>query len=107
MPGVDFDRVRGEVTMEQVLSLLGFEPSERRGVQWYGACPLHESGPGRRGRRRSFSVNVAIGRYFCHGCRSHGNQLELWAVAAKLPLHQAAIDLCHRLGCDIPWIRRW
>ena len=104
MPGVDFDRVRTEITMEQVLNLLGFQPSKRSGVQWYGRCPLHES---TSGRRRSFSVNVAIGRYYCHRCHSHGNQLELWAAATKLPLHQAAIDLCHRLGRDIPWIRRW
>ena len=104
MPGVDFDRVRTEITMEQVLNLLGFQPSNRSGVQWYGSCPLHES---RSGRYRSFSVNVAIGRYYCHCCRSHGNQLELWAAATKLPLHQAAIDLCRRLGREIPWIRRW
>ena len=103
MPGVDFDRVRGEITMEQVLSLLGFQPSERSGVQWYGRCPLHES---TSGRCRSFSVNVAIGRYYCHGCHSHGNQLELWAAATKLPLYQAAIDVCHRLGRQIPWTRR-
>jgi len=104
MPGVDFHRVRAEITMEQVLNLLGFEPSSRSGAQWYGRCPLHESGPG---RHRSFSVNVALGRYFCHGCRSHGNHLELWAAATKLPLHQAALDLCHRLGQEIPRIRRW
>jgi DNA primase len=105
VPGVDFGRVRALVTMEQVLSLLGFEPSGRSGSQWYGSCPLHESGPGRR--RRSFSVNVALGRYCCHRCGSRGNQLELWAAATKLPLHQAAIDLCRRLGRDVPWIRRW
>jgi|GEM_PF-3342163 len=58
------------------------------------------------GRRRSFSVNVAIGRYYCHGCHSHGNQLELWAAATKLPLYQAAIDVCHRLGCEVPWTGR-
>ena len=104
MPGIDFDRVRAEITMEQVLSLLGFQPSSRSGVQWYGSCPLHES---TSNRRRSFSVNVAIGRYFCHRCQSHGHQLELWAAATKLSLHQAAIDLCRRLGRDIPWIRRW
>ena len=104
MPGIDFNRVRTEVTMEQVLSLLGFQPSKRSGVQWYGDCPLHES---TSGRCRSFSVNVAIGRYYCHHCHSHGNQLELWVAARKLPLHQAAIDLCHRLGRDIPWIERW
>ena len=48
MPGVDFDRVRTEITMEQVLSLLGFQPSSRSGVQWYGSCPLHESTSRRR-----------------------------------------------------------
>ena len=104
MPGVDFGRVRSEITMEQVLDLLGFEPVSRSGVQWYGVCPLHES---RSGHRRSFSVNVALGRYYCHGCRSRGNQLELWAAATKRPLYQAALDLCDRLGRDVPWIRRW
>jgi CHC2 zinc finger len=107
VPGADFNRVRTEITMEQVLSLLGFEPSGRSGEQWYGSCPLHESRPGRRCRDRSFSVNVALGRYFCHRCRSHGNQLELWAAARKLPVHRAAIDLCHRLGRDVPWLERW
>ncbi len=100
MPGVDFARVRTEIRMEQVLNLLGFQPSHRSGVQWYGPCPLHESRPG---RGRSFSVNVALGRYYCHGCHSHGNQLELWAAARKLSLYQAAIDLCYRLGRDVPW----
>jgi DNA primase len=104
MPGIDFDRVRTEITMEQVLNLLGFQPSTRSGVQWYGKCPLHES---TSRRAHSFSVNVAIGRYFCHRCHSHGNQLELWAAAMKLPLHGAAIDLCRRFGCRVPWVRRW
>jgi DNA primase len=90
--------------MEQVLNLLGFRPSSRSAVQWSGRCPLHES-TSRRGR--SFSVNVATGRYYCHRCHSHGNQLELWAAATKLTLYQAAIDLCHRLGREIPWIGRW
>jgi hypothetical protein len=104
MPGVDCDRVRREITMEQVLNLLSFEPSRRSGVQWYGRCPLHES---TSGRRHSCSVNVALGHYSCHGGRSHGNPLELWAAATKRPLYRAAIELCPRLGRDVPWIRRW
>ena len=84
--------------MEQVLDLLGFQPSTRSGVQWYGSCPLDAS---RSGHRRSFSVNPGgLGCYYRHGCRSHGNPLELWAAATKRPLHQAGIDLCHRLGRD-------
>jgi DNA primase len=105
MPGVDFERSRARVTMEQVLDLLGFEPTSRSGSPWYGSCPLHDSAAGRR--HRSFSVNVASGRYYCHRCQSRGNPLELWAAATQQSVYQAAIDLCRRLGCDIPWIRRW
>ena len=104
MPGVDFNVLRAEITMDEVLALLRFEPSARSGAQWYGVCPLHQS---TSRRSRCFSVNVATGRYYCHGCHSHGNPLDLWAAAIKRPLHQAAIDLCQRLGRGVPWIRRW
>jgi len=36
VPGVDFETVPREVTMEQVLGLLGLQPSTRSAVQWYG-----------------------------------------------------------------------
>ncbi len=104
MPGVDFDRLRTEITMEEVLQLLRFEPSRRSGDQWYGSCPLHDS---TSRRRRAFSVNVATGRYYCHQCHSKGHQLQLWAAATKMSLHPAAIDLCRMLGREIPWIHRW
>jgi DNA primase len=104
VPGVDFDRLRAEIPMAHVLHLLAFEPVRRSGPQWYGCCPLHES---TAKRSRSFSVNLALGRYYCHRCHSHGNQLELWAAASKLPLHRAAIDLCRQLGREVPWMHRW
>jgi DNA primase len=103
VPGVDFDRVRADITMEHVLELLAFQPVSRSGPQWYGPCPLHES---TSRRQHCFSVNVALARYYCHRCHSHGNQLELWAAATRLPLHRAAIDLCQRLGRHVPWIYR-
>jgi len=34
-------------------------------------------------------------------------QLELRAAVAEKKLHPAMIDLCHALGREIPWIRRW
>jgi DNA primase len=104
MPGVDFDRLRAEIPMEQVLQLLGFAPTRCRGDQWYGCCPLPGCSPS---ARPSFSVNVAIGRYRCHRCGRHGHQLELWAAASGLPLHSAAIDLCAAFGTEPPWIQRW
>ena len=104
MPGVDFDRLRTEVTMQQVLQLLGFEPTRCRGDQWYGRCPLRDCPPC---RRSCFSVNVTIGRYYCHRCHRHGHQLELWAATTGLLLHPAAIDLCGELGREVPWIHTW
>jgi hypothetical protein len=103
MPGIDFDRLRKQITMEQVLDLLGFEAFRRRGDQWYGPCPLHAPTPG---RQCCFSVNVAIGRYHCHRCRSRGHQIELWAAATRLTLYHAAIDLCRTLGQQVPWLQR-
>ncbi|HID72485.1 TPA: hypothetical protein EYP38_00970 [Candidatus Micrarchaeota archaeon] len=104
MPGVDFNRLRSEITMEQVLRLIRFESTSRRGAQWYGRCPLHDC---TARRHRCFSVNVAIDRYCCHQCHRYGNQLELWAAFAGKPLYQSAIELCHILGHEVPWIRRW
>jgi DNA primase len=102
MPGIDFQKLRAEVTMEHVLHLLGFKPTRCRGDQWYGACPLHQSD---RPGTASFSVNVARGCYYCHKCRSHGNQIKLWVEATKLPIHPAAILLCQQLGKPVPWIQ--
>jgi hypothetical protein len=104
MPGIDFERLRREIPMEDVLHLIGFQPCQTTGDQWYGGCPLHGS---TADRARHFSVNVASRRYCCHKCRSRGNQLELWAAYIQKPLHPAMIDLCHALGREIPWIRRW
>ena len=104
MPGIDFDKVCKEISMQQVLQVLHFQARYCRSDQWYGQCPLPHCA---QARHPSFSVNLAIGRYYCHRCRSHGHQLELWAAATRLPLHPATINLCTTLGKEIPWIERW
>jgi hypothetical protein len=104
MPGIDFDRLRREITMEEVLKLVGFEPRYRKGDQWYGRCPLHEA---TAERSHAFSVNVAIRGYCCHKCDRQGNQLDLWAAFTRRPLYPASIDLCRALGREVPWLHRW
>lgn len=104
MPGVDFNLLRRKITMTDVLSRLGFEPTRRSGDQLHGPCPVHGS---RSIRSRTFSVNLQTGRYYCHKCQSHGNQLELWAAVQKLPMYEAAVDLCRVVGREVPWIERW
>lgn len=104
MPGIDFNRLRAEISMEQVLEQLDFQPTSRAGDQWHGPCLVHRS---TSKSSRSFSVNIRTGRYFCHKCQSHGNQLELWAAVRELNLFQAAQDLCRSLARAIPEIKSW
>ena len=98
MPGVDFERIRAEITMEQVLNLLGFEPLSRSGVAMVRAVPCTDCGSGRR--RRSFSVNVAIGRYYCHRCHSHGNR---WSSGQRQP---SRAFIKRRLTSAVAWAAR-
>jgi len=104
MPGVDFDILRGEITMQQVLDEIGFRATHRDGDQLHGPCPVHGS---TSPHSRAFSVNLREGRYYCHKCKSHGKELELYAAVKDTAVYQAAVDLCHVLGRDVPWIKRW
>lgn len=104
MPGVNFAIVRQQVSMEEVLRRLAFQPTSVRGDEQRGPCPVHRSSvPG----SRSFSVNLRVGRYQCFRCGSHGNALELWAAVHGLGVHQAAIELCKTMGVEVPWISCW
>lgn len=104
MAGVNFQVLRTEIPMRQVLDQLGFEATSRSEDQLHGPCPVHGS---KSNRSRAFSVNVRTGRYYCHKCQSHGNQLELWAAVRHLPIYEAALDLCRALGREVPWIDHW
>jgi DNA primase len=104
MPGINFAKLREEILMVHVLDLLGFQSVQRRGEQWYGYCPLHESEPQ---HRKVFSVNVAKNCYYCHKCHSRGDQFRLWSEATKTPIRPATIELCRQLHCEVPWLESW
>lgn len=104
MPGIDFDALRGRITMSQVLSLVGFVPRARSGPQLRGPCPVHRS---RSPTSRVFSVHLQRQLFHCFRCGAAGNPLQLWAAVQQLSDYQAALDLCHKLGVEVPWLRRW
>jgi DNA primase len=104
MPGVDFNRLRSEITMREVLDKLGWKPIGPGDEQLHGPCPVHGSSSP---TSRTFSVHLAAGRYYCHKCHSKGNQLELWSAVHNQTIYEAAVDLCQALGRDVPWIKRW
>ena len=98
-PAIDFAAVRAAITIAQVLTLLGFTPRSDHAGQQRGACPLHAAKPG---TARCFSVNTNAHTFHCFKCNRSGNALDLWALANRLSIYDAAVDLCHRLNIPRP-----
>jgi DNA primase len=103
MPGIDFAEVRGRVSMHQVLELVGFEATESSGDQVRGRCPIHGASSA---TSRSFSANLHKHTFRCFKCGAAGNQLDLWVAVSQLPLHEAAQELCRRVGVEVPVVKR-
>jgi DNA primase len=103
MPGIDFRQARACVRLAEVLDLLGFEPATRQRGQVRGPCPVHQSGTA---RSRSFAAHLDKNAWHCFRCGAGGNALDLWVAATRQPLYAAVIDLCRRLGREVPWLRR-
>jgi DNA primase len=101
MPGVRFQEVRSLISMAQVLDLLGFVVQETSTNEVRGPCPVHGS---TSPTSRSFSANLTKNVYRCFRCGSAGNHLDLYAAATHQSLYAAAIELCGRIGCEVPWI---
>lgn len=99
MPFIDYQAVRSQIGMEEVLEEIGFRPTTRQGPNLRGPCPL----PNCSSRSpRSFSVHLAKKLYHCFSCQNQGNHLDLWAAIHQRTIYQAAIDLCERANIPIP-----
>lgn len=99
MPGIDYHALRRQITMREVLELIGFRATSRQGPQLRGRCPLPGCGDP---SARSFSVHLTRQIYRCFACGTHGNALDLWTAVTGLPLHPAAIALCRVLHRELP-----
>jgi putative transposase len=98
-PAIDFAAVNAAVTLAAVLQLLGFQANSKQGAQQRGPCPLHGS---TSGTSRCFSANLDEQIFHCFKCGRSGKALDLWAQANHLPIYDAAVNLCERLGISLP-----
>lgn len=104
MPGIDFAQLREQIRIADVLRLLEFRAVESSGDELRGPCPIHGSSSS---TSRSFSANVRKQTFICFKCGASGNQLDLWVATSKLPLYEAACNLCERLDIEVPRIEKW
>ena len=102
MPAIDFAELRRQVRLGQVLDLLNFEVVSHRGPQLRGPCPVHGS---TRPHSRVFAAHLERHVWHCFRCGAGGNALDLWVGVTRQPLYPAALDLCQRLGLEVPWLR--
>ena len=93
MPGIDYPELRRQITMREVLDLIGFQPTSHRGPQLRGPC-LIPSCPSTSDR--SFSVHLTRQVYHCFACRSRGNALDSLGCRPRL---------AHLPGCGGPLAR--
>ncbi len=99
MPSINYRLLREQVSIENVLALIDYQPVKRIGDQIRGPCPIHGS---TSRNSRIFSVSVRKNVYQCFKCRAKGNQLDLWIALTKQPIHEAALELCDKLGIVPP-----
>ena len=102
---IDFQALRGELSMERVLRHLGlFDDLQGRSRQLRGPCPSCSK---QNSRKRSFSVNLKKNVFRCHNpaCEIHGNVLDLWAELHQQELYAAALDLARTFGITLREIR--
>jgi hypothetical protein len=92
-----------QLRLGQVLELLHFEAVSRWGAQVRGPCPVH---PSTRLRSRVFSAHLDKQIWHCFRCGASGNALDLWLAVTKQPVYAGALDLCRRLGQEVPWLPR-
>lgn len=102
---INYSQLRRQVSMEEVLSLVGFVPTTCHGNQLRGACPITPVKE-RNGQDDRYSFSVHLGRqvFHCFRCGKCGNQVDLWRFVHGGELYQASMDLCQQAGIDPPWL---
>lgn len=97
---LDYPALRAAISMKQVLTLLQFQPSQHQGPQLRGPCPIHD--PYGEDDPRCLSVHLTRGVFRCFRCAAHGNQLDLWRLTQRVPIYEAAIELCRQARLTPP-----
>ena len=101
---IDFGRLRRQIQIEDLLSWMSWKPTQNRGPQLRGHCPLCQRADdefltaSHRSHSRSFSVNTRRNIFRCFRCHRSGNALELWALYRGLDIYSAASEIQNRLA---------
>lgn len=99
---LDYAAIRARISIGDVLALLNYRPRRTQATKCRGHCPLHQNDHPPDSQSTCFSVDLQRNLFQCFGCGIQGNQLDLWRLHTRLPLYQAALELCERAHIDPP-----
>jgi len=89
---IDFEVLKSQLTIKEVLSAYGITHLKQAGQQLRGACPLHEGS-----NDRQFVVWPEKNSWRCFGtCNRSGDIIQLVSLLLGVSNHQAAHDLARR-----------
>jgi transposase len=99
LPPLNFQKLREQLKMAEVLELLHWQPRSRKGAQLRGPCPIH----GQESEKDDqFSANIDKHAFQCFRCKRAGNALDFWMQFTNTDEHIAAWDLIIKLHLDPP-----
>ena len=101
MPSLDFDAIKRDIPMDDVLFLLDWHWVWARAPVKRGPCPVHKSST-----VQSRSLVITDQVWYCHKCKRGGDVLELYAQVVGKPIYEATLELCARLGRHAYCLRR-
>ena len=88
-------RVKSEVSLVKVFADYGFQLI-KQGGNYVCSCPFHiESKP-------SCTLYPETNRFYCYGCLTHGDVIELVRLREHLGFREALAKLASQIGIDIP-----
>lgn len=68
---------------------------KRVGQRWMGLCPFHQE------KTPSFSINPALGLFYCFGCQKHGDAITFVREVEHLDFVEAIERLAQRAGITL------
>ncbi len=90
-----FEVVRDQINLSDVARC--FTELKSSGTRLLGCCPL----PNHNDSNPSFNV-YPDGKWYCFGCREYGDVVDLWAAIKGLQSMEAAFNLAHKYGVELP-----
>src|SRR5229473_5096608 len=92
---LDEDVVRVRETTDLVAVAGDHVALKRVGQRWMGLCPFHQE------KSPSFSINPALGLYYCFGCQKSGDAITFIREVEHLDFVEAVERLAARAGITL------